>query len=70
MSDKVVLEESTLPSPLLNPLPSSSDRLVDDGDSIAGSDTSNSTVDNIDDEMSLEIQPYLEIGKELNVSLM
>lgn len=35
--------------------------------SITGSDSSSSTAE-IYDELSVELQPYLEIGKQLNVS--
>ena len=46
---------------------SSGHSMVDDENSINGSESSTSSGRPINDEISTELKPYLEIGKQLNV---
>lgn len=54
-----------------NQPPSTSSRRSEDDDesSMNGTETSSTSSGRIDDEVSLELKPYLEIGKQLNVRL-
>ena len=47
--------------------PGSEQTLVDDDSSDNGTETSSSSSGRIEDDVSTELKPYLEIGKQLNV---
>ena len=42
----------------------------DDENSIEDTESSTSSTGHIDDDLSVELKPYLEIGKQLNVRLL
>jgi hypothetical protein len=47
--------------------PGSEHTLEDDGCSVNGTESSSSSSGRIEDDVSTELKPYLEIGKQLNV---
>lgn len=47
--------------------PGSEHTLEDDGSSVDGTESSSSSSGRIEDDISTELKPYLEIGKQLNV---